>query len=88
MQRYTPEQRQQYADMVCELAREWIVRREADFEIDLERGAEWRHNTTTGGQTPRANPTVTLTLRVNGGAQATQGPPVVPSPPLFRGPPE
>jgi hypothetical protein len=77
MQPYTPEQRQQYADMVCELAREWIVRREADFEIDLERGAEWRHNTTTGGQTPRANPTVTLTLRVNGG-----------SPPLFRGPPE
>lgn len=88
MRPYTPEQRQEYADMVCELAREWIVRREADFEIDLERGAEWCHNTTTGDRTPRANPTITLTLRVNGGAQATEGPQVVPSPPLFRGPPE
>jgi hypothetical protein len=88
MRPYTPEQRQQYADMLCEIAQEWIVRREADFEVDLERGAEWCLNNSTGGLTPRANPTITLTLRVNGGAKATEGPPVVPSPPLFRGPPE
>jgi hypothetical protein len=37
-------------------------------------------------RTPRANPTLTLTLRVNGGAQESEGPPVVRTPPLFRGP--
>jgi hypothetical protein len=86
MARYTAEQRQEYAEMICELAREWIIDQEADFEVDLQRGVEWRRNASTGDPTPRANPTLTLTLRINGGAQRSEGLPIVPSPPLFRGP--
>lgn len=88
MQSYTPEQRVRIADMICDLAREWIVQRASDFEIDLQRGVEWCANTATGDRTPRANPTLTLALRINGGAQESEGPPIIPSPPVFRGPGE
>ena len=87
MSKYTPEQRQRYAEMIAQLAREWIVEREADFELDMQRGVEWRQNTATGDRSPRANPTFSLTLRINGGARETEGPPLVPAPPVFRGPP-
>ena len=40
MARYTAEQRQEYAEMICKLAREWIIDQEADFEVDLQRGVE------------------------------------------------
>ncbi|HET8654044.1 MAG TPA: hypothetical protein VFL93_00825 [Longimicrobiaceae bacterium] len=86
MQSHTPEERQQYVDLICELAREWIVRREADFDVAIERGVEWCRNGATGDPMPRANPTITLTFTVNGGARETEGPLVLPSPPVFRGP--
>jgi hypothetical protein len=86
MQRFTPEQRRFYADHLCELVREWIERPDAHFEIEMERGVEWCRDAGSGERTPRANPTLTMTLRVNGGAQESEGPPVVRTPPLFRGP--
>ncbi len=86
MQHYTSEERQQYAEMVSELAHEWIVRREADFDVAIHRGVEWCRNNVTGDRVPRANPTITLTLSINGGASESEGPPIMPSPPVFRGP--
>jgi hypothetical protein len=88
MDQYTPEQRRMYADHLCELIREWVVRQESGFEIDLQRGVEWCRDAVTGDRTPRANPTLTLTLRINGGARESEGPPIVRTPPLFRGPEE
>jgi hypothetical protein len=86
MQRFTPEQRRFYADHLCELIREWVVDRDGDFEMDLQRGVEWCREPGAEGRTPRPNPTITLTLRINGGARETEGPPVVRTPPLYRGP--
>ena len=86
MDRYTPEQRRQYADHLCELVREWIERRESDFDFSLQRGVEWCPDALSGERVPRANPTFTLTLTINGGAQETEGPPIVPAPTVFRGP--
>lgn len=86
MERYTPEQRRQYADLVCDLVNEWIVQKQSDFEIDFERGVEWCTHAATGERTPRANPTFSVTLRINGGAQPTEGRAIVPAPPVFRGP--
>jgi len=87
MRLYTPEERQRFAETLSQLANEWIVRREAEFELSIERGVAWCRNTTTGDLVPRANPTITLTLTINGGAQETEGPAIIPSPPVFRGPP-
>lgn len=86
MDGYTPEQRNAYADLICQMAREWILDRKAEFQLDLERGVEWCPNAVTGDSTPRPNPTFTLTLRINGGASRTDGPPIFAAPPVFRGP--
>lgn len=86
MRGYTPEQRQRIAEIISDLAREWIVQRESEFEFDLQRGVEWCTDVRSGDRTPRANQTLTLTLRVNGGAQESEGPPIVPTPTVFRGP--
>jgi hypothetical protein len=86
MRRYTAEQRQRFAEMLSNLANEWIVEREAEFDLEFQRGVQWCRNTATGDRTPRSNPTFTLTLTINGGAQDTEGAPIVPSPGLFRGP--
>lgn len=86
MQQYTPEQRKLYADHICDMVREWIVGRSSDFEFELERGVEWCHDVRTGDRRPRANPTITFTLRINGGAQESEGPPIVPTTTVFRGP--
>jgi hypothetical protein len=88
MRPYSAEQRQRFAEMLCHLANEWLVEREADFELDFQRGVEWCRNTATGDRTPRSNPTITLTLTINGGAQETEGGPIVPAPGVFRGPTE
>lgn len=84
---YTPEQRAQYAEQVCELVREWIVRRESEFAVRIQRGVEWCPDALSGDRTPRPNPTLTLTVTINGGARDTDGPPIVSAPPVFRGPP-
>jgi hypothetical protein len=85
MEGYTAVQRKAYAAMISQLAQEWIVDRESAFQIDLERGVEWCPNMLTGDRTPRPNPTFTLTLRINGGASASDGPPIVAAPPVFKG---
>lgn len=85
MRQYTVEQRKLYADHICDMVREWIERRGSDFAVELERGVEWCPDVRTGDQRPRANQTLTLTLKVNGGAQETDGLPIVPMPTLFRG---
>lgn len=84
MQRYTPEQRQQYADQICGLIREWIENEENHFEFGVQRGVEWRPEMHSGDRRPRANSGITLTVTINGGAQDTEGPPIVPAPPVFR----
>jgi hypothetical protein len=86
MQRYTPEQRKQYAEHICTLVRTWLEEKASDFEFEFERGVEWCADVRSGDRKPRANPTITLTLKINGGAQETEGPPIVPTPMLFRGP--
>jgi hypothetical protein len=85
MEGYTVVQRKAYAAMISQLAQEWIVDRESEFQIDLERGVEWCANMLSGDRTPRPNSTFTLTLRINGGASPTDGPPIVAAPPVFRG---
>lgn len=84
MQRYTPEQRQQYADQICTLIREWIGNEENQFEFGVQRGVEWRADMNSGERRPRANPSITLTVMINGGAQDTEGPPIVTAPQVFR----
>lgn len=86
MEHRTPEQRKFFADQLCGMIREWIEQKESDFDVEIQRGVEWCLNTTTQDRTPRANPTLTLVVRINGGAQETEGPPIVPAPPVFRGP--
>jgi hypothetical protein len=83
---YTPEQRKQYADHICAMVREWVERQDSEFRFELERGVEWCQDLRTGDRRPRANPTITFTLTINGGARETEGPPVVPTPNVFRGP--
>jgi hypothetical protein len=85
MEEYTPEQRKRYADHICDMVREWIERRDSHFQFELERGVEWCADVRTGERRPRANPTITFTLKVNGGAQPSEGPPIVPTPTVFRG---
>jgi hypothetical protein len=86
MQEFPRELRRLYADRLCEMIREWVVEKEAPFEVDLERGVEWCRNAATGERTPRSNPSITLTLRINGGAHETEGAPVIRNPPIYRGP--
>lgn len=86
MQRYTPEQRQLYADHLCSLIRHWIGDDANELEIDLKRGVEWRPELGSGERRPRMNESVTLTITINGGAHDTEGKPILPAPPVFRGP--
>lgn len=84
MERYTTEQRRNYADQICNLIREWIGNEENHFEFGVQRGVEWRPEVGSGGRRPRANPSLTLTLMINGGARDTEGPPIVPAPTVFK----
>jgi hypothetical protein len=86
MQEFPRELRQLYADRLCKMIREFVVEKEAPFEVDLQRGVEWCRNAATGDRTPRPNPSITLTLRINGGAHETQGDPVIRNTPIYRGP--
>jgi hypothetical protein len=85
MQRYTAEQRKLYADQICEMIRDWVGNEENHFEFGVQRGVEWRADVVSGDRRPRANPSITFTLAINGGAQDTEGPPIVAAPPGFRG---
>lgn len=87
MRQYTSEQRKLYADQLCTLIRDWIGDETNDFGVEVLRGVEWRPNLATGDRHPRVNPTATLVLTINGGAQATEGKPMLSTPQLFRGPP-
>ena len=84
MQRYTSQQRRMYADQLCDLIREWIANEENHFEFGVRRGVEWRPEVGSGDRRPRANPSLTLTLMINGGAQDTEGTPIVPAPQVYR----
>ena len=84
MQRYTTEQRQLYAEQICNLVREWIRDEKNHFEFGVQRGVEWRPEVGSGDRRPRANPSLTLTLMINGGAQDTEGPPIVSAPTVFK----
>jgi hypothetical protein len=84
MQRYSSEQRRQYAEQLCSLIRDWIGNEDNHFEFGVQRGVEWRPEMGSGERRPRANPSLTLTLTINGGAQDTEGPPIVPAPTVFR----
>lgn len=86
MRYYNAEERQRFAEILSDLANEWIIRKEADFEIEIQRGVHWCRNAATGNPTPRPNPTITLTLTINGGVQDTEGGPIVRSPGLFDKP--
>jgi hypothetical protein len=86
MFRYTPEQRSAYAEALYDLIRTWVEHGDSPFEIDLKRGVEWCTNARTGDRTPRANPGITLVLRINGGAEDSEGPAIVPTPTVFRPP--
>lgn len=83
MQRFTREQRRQYADQLCHLIRDWIGNEENHFEFGVQRGVEWRPEVGTGDRRPRANPSLTLTLMINGGAKDTEGPPILSAPQVF-----
>jgi hypothetical protein len=84
MQRFTSEQRVRYADQICGMIREWIADEANHFEFGVQRGVEWRPEVGSGGRRPRANPSITLTLLINGGARDTEGPPIVAAPQVFR----
>lgn len=86
MPHHTPEQRAMYAAHLHELIRTWVEEGEAYFEMELKRGVEWCRDARTQERLPRANPTLTLTLRINGGAEESEGPPVIPVPNGFLGP--
>jgi hypothetical protein len=86
MPRYTAEQRRAYAEHLHSLIHEWIEQGEGDFEIELKRGVEWCPDARTQDRRPRANHTMTLVLTVNGGAEDSEGPPVVQAPGLYGGP--
>jgi hypothetical protein len=86
MDHLSPDQRRAYADALCDLIREWVERGEGRFDVDLKRGTEWCTDARTHESLPRANPTLTLTLRINGGAEDSRGPVVLPVPPLFQPP--
>jgi hypothetical protein len=88
MVQLSADQRRAYADALCDLVREWVEGGENRFEIDLKRGTEWCTDARTQGSLPRANPTLTLTLRINGGAEDSEGPVILPVPPLFQRPAE
>lgn len=79
----TPEQRRAYAETLRDLIRDWVEKGDASFEIDLQRGVEWCTDARTGEPKPRANSTLTLVLKINGGAEDTEGPPIVPTPAVF-----
>jgi hypothetical protein len=85
MDHLSADQRRAYADVLCDLVREWIERGESRFDVDLKRGTEWCTDARTHEPLPRANPTLTLTLRTNGGAEDSEGPPIMPTPGLFGG---
>jgi len=85
MARFSPEENRRFADMICALVRTWIEEKGSEFDYELERGVEWCQDVRSGDRRPRANPTITLTLKINGGARETEGPPIVPTP-VFRDP--
>jgi hypothetical protein len=82
---YSDEQRQLYIDQICEMVREWIGNGDNDFELGVQRGVEWQPEVVSGNRRPRANPSLTLTLRINGGAHDTEGQPIVAAPRVFKG---
>ncbi len=84
MARYTSEQRQQYADTICDLVREWIGDHANDFDLEVRRGVEWRPELNGDARHPRANNGITMTLVINGGAQESEGAPIVAAPRVFR----
>jgi hypothetical protein len=86
MHHYTPEQRSAYAETLYSLIRDWVEKGDARFEIDLKRGVEWCTDVRTGDPMPRANPTMTLVLKINGGADDSEGPQIMPTPGVFGGP--
>jgi hypothetical protein len=86
MSRYSPEQRQAHAETLHELIRTWVEQGEADFEVELKRGVDWRTDVSSGDRRPKANSTLTLTLTINGGAEERAGPSIVPTTRVF-GPP-
>lgn len=85
MRHFTSEQRKLYADQICTLIRDWISDEANDFDVDIQRGVEWRPDMATGDRHPRHNPTATLTLTVNGGAQESEGKPMLSAPPPIFG---
>jgi hypothetical protein len=85
MHRYTPEQRRAFAETLHHLIREWVEEGDAHLEIDLKRGIERCTDARSGDPTLRANRTLTLVLKVNGGAEDSEGPPILPTPGVFGG---
>jgi hypothetical protein len=84
---HTPEQRSAYAKNLGDLIREWIVEREAGFELEIKRGVDWCREVTSDTRTPRPNETFTIVLRINGGAEQREGAPIVRTPGI-AGPPQ
>jgi hypothetical protein len=86
MREFTPDQRRRYAVYLCEMIMEWIAEGSDPFEIEVSRGTQWYTDALSGLRTPRANPSITVVLKINGGAQDSEGPIGVPNPTVFRGP--
>jgi hypothetical protein len=76
----SPEQRRAAADALCAQVREWMEDPRNSFRISVVRGMESRVNRGTGFTEKRPNGTLTLQLEINGGAQDTAGPGVLPFP--------
>jgi hypothetical protein len=86
MREFTPDQRRRYAQYLCEMIQEWIGEGTSPFEFEVMRGVEWCTDARSGLRTPRPNPSFTVILKINGGAQDSEGPPILPTPALFREP--
>jgi hypothetical protein len=86
MRELTRDQRQRYALYLCEMIQEWVAEGDDPFEVEVARGTQWYTDAVTGLRTPRANPTITVVLKINGGAQDTEGPTGVSGTTLFGGP--
>jgi hypothetical protein len=80
----TPEQRRQAADILCAQVRAWMEDPQSTFDVSVQRGLDSRMNVATGAREMHPNGTATVVLQINGGAQHSTGPDVVPVPSLMR----
>lgn len=80
----TPEQRRIAADILCAQVRSWIEDPRNTFTLSVQRGLDSRMNVANGVREMQPNGTATVVLHVNGGAEHSTGPDVIPVPAVVR----